>query len=108
MMLQLIYTVLIAIGAAVPGFLFGALGRIKPLLRIALALILVIVAGWMLASGSSPEEWAWANPKEALGLIAISLAFVSLPALVVGAMAGVLAAMVFGFGVGDPNRATGK
>jgi hypothetical protein len=105
----LIYTALLVIGFAVPGFLVGLQGQVKWLVMVGLALILVIVTGWIVAGYStSPLEWGWRSGTDVLGLIATSLAFVALPSLVGGAMGGVVVAVAFGLGVGHRNGKDAK
>ena len=82
------------------GFLLGGLGRFRMSGSIAALLVCAIAIGFAMSSGGQQIVPYW-PPGTNDYFVPISINFVvpGLPAFVIGAMLGVLAVMVFDFGI---------
>ena len=83
------------------GFGLGALGRFRMLAALAALLVCAIVIGFAMSPRGEQVLSYWPlGTNVHIALISINLLVLGLPAFVIGAMLGVLAALVFGFGIG--------
>ena len=82
------------------GFLLGALGRYRMLAAIAAMLVCAIAIGFAMSPKGQQVLPYWPFDTDVyIALISINL-LVGLPAVLIGAVLGVLAAVLFGFGIG--------